>query len=283
MYTAEGPQKITCCRPQAFDRVGMNFSYSITVIISCPLFLAVTDRAVRSLDLIVALPFIGVTLGRLLGITMHVLLQSLAVCMPTDSQAALPTLSANGSNHRWPIIFIRAVPALLVRSATWRIQRISMLFAFFPPRSGTSRQSQSRNLAVESGSTSHKHSVGFSCATCVLIDVIVQVPWPVLSMVRPCRHHAVATQLVATKDCYQRKWYQCRDCRRSGTSGIGNLQDRALTCDTAAHTGLWHHSLGISVRLGGNTSSPMHCFLVRRANQLSGRSFANFNTHKLFT
>jgi hypothetical protein len=176
MNTAKGPQKITCRRPQTFDSIGMNFAHAITIVISRPLVLAVTDCAVCPLDSLVALPFIGVTLGRLLGKLMHVLPQSLTVCRRTDSAAALPTLSPNGADNRWSIIVIGAVPALLVSSATRRIIGIRVLFAFFPPRSETSRPFQSPCLAVGSGSTSDTRSVGCACATCARSAAIVQVP-----------------------------------------------------------------------------------------------------------
>ena len=283
MNPAEGSQKITGCRPQTFDSIGMDFAHAITIVISRPFTLAVTDCAVGPLDSIVAWPFIGVTLGCLPGVTMHVLPQSLTVRMLTDSQATLPTLSTNGSDNRWPVIFIRPVPTLLVSSATRRIIRIRVLFAFFPPRSDTSRPFQSLCRAVASGSTVHQHSVGCACATCARSAAIVQVPQPVRWRVRPCRHLAVTTRRGAAQDCSRQKWCRCRDCRRSGTSGIGNLPGRALACETVAHSGLWHHSRGISVRVGGNTSSPTYHSLVRRANQLSGRSFPNFNMHRLFT
>jgi hypothetical protein len=283
MDPAEGAQKITGRRPQTFDSIGMDFSHAITIVISRPFVLAVTDRAVCPLDSIVALPFIGVTLGSLPRKPMHVLSQSLAVRMLTDSQAALPTLSPNGSDNRWPVIFIRAVPTLLVSSATRRIIGVRVLFAFFPPRSETSRPFQSRRRAVGSGSTAHKPAVGCACATCARSAARVQVPQPGRLQVRPCRHRAVTTRCGAAQDCSRQKWSRCRDCRRSGTAGIGNPRAHALEYGTVAQTGLWHHSRGISVRVGGNTSSPTYHSLVRRVNQLSGRSFPNFNMHRLFT
>jgi len=251
--------------------------------VSCPFVLAVTDRAVCPLDLVVALPFIRVTLGCLPRITVHVLPQSLAVCMPADSQAALPALSANSPNHGWPIIVIGGVPTSLVRATARRIKRIGVAVAFFPPRSETSRRSPSRRLAAGSDSTFDKHSVGFSSAIYGLSGVIVRVPLKARSRVRPCRHHAVTTRLVAAQDDSRRRWCRCRGCRRPGTSGSDNLQGRALECETVAHAESWHYSQGIAVRVGGNTSAPTYHSLVHRANQLSGRSFPDFNMHKLFT
>jgi hypothetical protein len=110
----------------------VNFAYAISVIISRPLMLTVTNRAVRPLHLIVALPFVGVTADRLLRVAMHMLVQGLAIRPLTYAQAALPTLPANRANHRWPIIFIVAMTASFVGSPTRRIKRIAVLFAFFP-------------------------------------------------------------------------------------------------------------------------------------------------------
>src|SRR2546430_7118677 len=117
----------------------MHVPYAITVLIPCPFVLAVTNRPVSSLNLIVALPFIRVTSGFGFGVVMHMLVQGLAVGMLAHAQAALPTLPANRANHRWPVIFIGAVTAPLVGSTPRRIKRIAVLFAFFPPHSETSR------------------------------------------------------------------------------------------------------------------------------------------------
>ena len=279
MDTAEGAQEITGRCPQPFDSIGMNFAHPITIVISCPFTLAVTDRAVCALDSIVALPFVGVTRGRRLGITMDMLLQSLPVDMLTDSQAALPTFSADSPDHRRSIILVGAVPALLVRSPARRIQRIGVLFAFFPPRSETSRQSPSRRCAVRSGSTSDKHCVGRACATCARSAAIAQVPPRARWTARPCRCRAITTQLGAGRACSRRKWCRCRGCKRSGTSDSGNPPDHTLVYGTVARTGLWHHSRGSAIRAGENTSAPTYRSLAHRVSQLSGRSFPNVNMH----
>src|SRR5574341_2558629 len=132
--TSKRAQKVADRRPQSFDCVDMDLSHSIAIVISCPLFLAVTDRAAGAIDFVVALPFIGVTSGLRLCVPLHVLLQRLAIGMVAHSQATLPTLPAHRSDNWRPIIFIRAVSALLVGSAPRRIKRIAGGFSFFPPR-----------------------------------------------------------------------------------------------------------------------------------------------------
>ena len=140
--TTKRSQEITRRRPQPFNRIRMHFAHTIAVIISRPLVLAVTDRSVRPLDLIVALPFIGITSGLWLGVVMYMLVQGLAIRMLANAQAALPTLSANRANHWWSVIFIAAMTSSLVGSTSRRVKRIAVLFAFFPPRSETSRLAQ---------------------------------------------------------------------------------------------------------------------------------------------
>ena len=165
MHAAKWSQKVPRCRPQPFNCVGVHFSHAISIVIACPFMLTVTDRAVFPLNRVVACPFIGVTLGRLLRRALHVLSESLAVRVLAHPPAPRPTLSADGADHRWPIIFIAPMSTPLVRSAPRRIQRSHVLVTFFPPRSETSRRFASHGLAVRSDSTSPKRSVGFAGAS----------------------------------------------------------------------------------------------------------------------
>lgn len=278
MDTAEGPQKITGRRPQPFDSVGMNFSHPITVIISCPFVLAVTDRAVCPLDLVVALPFIGVTLGRPLGIPMHVLLQSLAVRMLTDSQAALPTLSANGPNNRWPVIFIGAVPTLLVSSAPRRIQRIGVLFAFFPPRSETSPPSLCLDPATPARLTAHSRWPGVACASARHTGARARVPPLRRLPVRPCRSHALTTRSGVGPSYSLQRWSQYRGYRFAGRYGSDNQQSRACAGEPHAPVPVVLRSLG-SADLGGESiSPPTPDFHVHRVTRLWEKSLSFLTT-----
>jgi hypothetical protein len=280
---AKGAQKITGRRPQTFDTISMNFAHPITVVIARPLTLAMTDRAVSALDSVVAWPLIGVTLGRRLGKPMDVRLQSLPISMFTNSQATLPTVSPDGPHHRWSIILIGAVPAPLVGSAPRWIQRIRVLFAFFPPHSETSRRSQSQRHAGPSGSRSNKHSVGGADATSAQSAARVPVPRPEWSQARLCRNRAVTRRPGTEPACSQRKWSRCRGCTRSDTSGSGNPLTRTLVGGTGAPSGWWPDSPGSAVRGNGNAAAPTARSLVDRVNQLWGRSFPNLNMHTLFT
>jgi hypothetical protein len=105
----------------------MDLSHSISIVISCPLFLAVTDRAAGAIDAVVALPFIGGTSGLRFCVLLHVLLQRLAIGTVAHSQATLPPLPANRSDNWRPIIFIRAPAACWLVAAADQADRCVFL------------------------------------------------------------------------------------------------------------------------------------------------------------
>src|SRR5947209_8552830 len=167
----------------------MHFAHPIAVIISRPLVLAVTDRSVRPLDLIVALPFIGITSGLWLGVVMYMLVQGLAIRMLANAQAALPTLSANRANHWWSVIFIAAMTSSLVGSTSRRVKRIAVLFAFFPPRSETSRRFLCLCRPAPLDSAWQRHSPECACASDEYKGVTATVPGQARLTARLCRCH----------------------------------------------------------------------------------------------
>jgi hypothetical protein len=59
--------KVSHKRPHAFDRVDMNFADAIAVIVPRPFFLRMTNRVVRTINVVVALPFIGIDVGIVFG------------------------------------------------------------------------------------------------------------------------------------------------------------------------------------------------------------------------
>src|SRR5215475_6474740 len=107
-------QKVAGCRPQSFASVPMHLSHSIAIVISRPLFLAVTNGVVGSIDAIVALPFSGITRGRLLGVPLPVLLPRLAIGRVAHAQATVPTLPAHRPDHWRLLFFTRARATQLV-------------------------------------------------------------------------------------------------------------------------------------------------------------------------
>jgi len=280
---AKRAQKVAGCRPQSFDSVDRHLSHSISIVISRPLFLAVTNRAVGSIDSGVALPFIGITSGLLLCVPMHVLLQRLAIGMVAHAQATVPTLPAHRPDDWRPSIFLRAVATPLVGSAPRRIKRIAVFVPFFPPRSETSHRFQSPHRATPSGLTAHTRWLGFFCASDGRTGVRATVPRLRRSPVHPYKHRAITTPRAGAQGCCRQRGFQYRGYRCFGIFGSGNRQSHSCACETLAPVESSHRSQDISVLWGESISPPPRGFVGHRVIRLLGRSFPDFNMHKLVT
>jgi hypothetical protein len=283
MNAPKWSQEITRRSPKPFYSIGMNFPHAVSVIISRPLVLAMADGSVRPLDLIVALPFIGVTGGRLLRVAMYVLVQCLAVGMLANSQTALSTSPANGSNYWWPVIVIAAVTSSLVCPTTRWIKRICVLFAFFPPRSGTSRRFPFLRHSVWLDSACQRHWPECACANDGHMGVRATTPVRARCRAHLCRYRVTIRQGVADRGCCQRIWFPYRDCRPSDRVDSDNRPIHVCECERDEPARSLPCSQGTSTRLGESMSSSIQCFLVRPASRLLGRSFQKSNTHQWVT
>ena len=67
MNATKRAQEVADEGPHAFNGVDMNFADAVAIIVTCPLSAGMTDRVVRTVQVVVALPFIGIDLGVLLG------------------------------------------------------------------------------------------------------------------------------------------------------------------------------------------------------------------------
>jgi hypothetical protein len=72
--TFEWAQEIAYIGPHAFDRIDMHFSDSVAIIVSSPFVLCVADRGMRTDNVVVAEPLIGVAHPIDLGEPMDMLL-----------------------------------------------------------------------------------------------------------------------------------------------------------------------------------------------------------------
>ncbi len=284
MHASEWSQEVTQRRPQPFDGVGMNFTHSISIRISRPLVCAMTDRLMSACDAVVALPFVGVA-GRLRQRrAMHVLRQGCSIRALANSQTTLATLSADSAHYRRAIIGVGAVSTPLIRPAARRITRVGMEFAFFPPRSGTSRPSPSPHLSGKSRSTSHMHSPGGACATYEHSRARPPVQWQATHSTRLCRCHATAARRGAHPDCFRQRWFRYTNYKRARTADTANQRSRACrACETAARAELWQRTAGTVSHVGENVSRPKRYSLLHLTTRLSGKSFPKLITHQLFT
>ena len=60
VHAAKGAQKIACASPEAFCGIDVNLTNAIAIIIACPFVFTMIDRNPLALNLIVAIPFIGI-------------------------------------------------------------------------------------------------------------------------------------------------------------------------------------------------------------------------------
>src|SRR5690606_394225 len=136
MHPAKGTQKRAQSGPHALLGVGMGFKPAVTIIIPRPFPCAVTDGVSNPLQRLVTLIFVGVnqrlrqrellnqpTQGTGLGILHH-------------PQAHLSGFTPNHTQDRWTVIGIGASSAPLIGATARWVERVKMLIAFFPPRSG---------------------------------------------------------------------------------------------------------------------------------------------------
>ena len=139
-HATKQAEEVSQSCPHALDRVGMNFTHAVTIIIPRPLLDAMGHRRVSALDCVVAIVFIGVHMRTLACKLLNMLSQGFLFGIQSHPQAHLPSFSPNRADDWRPIIGKRATSATLIGPTTWWVSWIEVLKTFFPPRSGTSRR-----------------------------------------------------------------------------------------------------------------------------------------------
>jgi len=210
MHAAKGTQKVSQRLPQAFNRVDVNLTDAIAIIVARPLSRTMTDGRVPTVQLVVALPLVAVT-GRASGDELlHVPVPRLLVSALCYSQAAV-AVASDSSDDRRAVILVCTVTPFLIGSTTRRISLVLMLFSFFPPRSETSRRFQSGSLSRASLPTSRTRSLANACARYEHSGERATV-----LQLRPenfhlCRRRAGARRPVAGASCCQKRWCHDKD------------------------------------------------------------------------
>jgi hypothetical protein len=275
---AKRTQKIARRCPEPFDRVGMDLADAIAIVIPRPFFLTVTHSVVDTIDLVVALPFIGVTGGVLRGIAVHMLLQRLPIGMLVNPQTTLPTSSTHGPNNGGAIILIGPVASSLVRAAPRRIARIVVSVAFFPPRSETSHRFPSRDQARPADLTCGIRWPGVVCATDARTDARARVPQLTPSLVRLCKSRVLTTPHGAASDYCPQRGFLYRGCRSGGSADSDNRQIPARASETLAPLCVLLHTLGSTVLWDESVSRPKRYLRDHREAQLEEKSLSPFTT-----
>lgn len=146
-HSKKRPELCAC----AFTTVAVDLSNTVAIVVARPFsttigVVAVAHRPVSDpdagFDPSIPTPLVGVECTRpeprAGRENFQAALRSRAIA---DKAAQLPALSALDREHRRSVIFIGSMPRLLVSSSAWRIIRIKVSCAFFPPRSGIARRS----------------------------------------------------------------------------------------------------------------------------------------------
>jgi hypothetical protein len=255
MHTTEGTQEIAHRCPHPFCRIDVYFADAIAVVITCPFFLAVTDRCVYANDVIVASPFVGEyhCIGQ--GESVNMVNQGLFVSVVNHSQAHLPALAADRADNGRSVIVVGAVSRPFIGPSTRWIIRISVKFAFFPPRSETSRLFQSADLAKDHQAAATPHWTGWHVAYREPFGARLRsrVPWS--QSAHPCIPHEAAEWPVLAESAFPQTRSHCTGCRcLDKDTGIPSTGFSWL-CGTHVPPPRSCRNVGISTRSGESTST----------------------------
>ena len=121
----------------------MDLAQAITIIIPRPFAHAMGNRGMARMAAAITLPFIGVEQGAAWGHVLgHERVTGLPIRMVTNPQALLARVARDDADNRGTIVGRGAVAFALIGASAWRVVRMAMGRAFFPPRSGTVRRPQ---------------------------------------------------------------------------------------------------------------------------------------------
>lgn len=253
MNTFERTQKVSNIGPHSLGRVAVDLTDAIAVIISCPLVGSMAHRGMVTNDMVVALVLVGVDSRTSLGEAMDVISQCSAFRIFDNSQAYFTCLSSYSTDNRWTIILVGAAPSPFVGPTSRWIPLIEVFVTFFPPRSETSRLSQSVCPSVASLAGVFGHSLELPVSTPTRSCNAIRVPRPMSSMARLSESRVTTTRLsVAAPAAFQTP-SPCTDCMSgdnvdSGKSSTGF----PWSFETRMLLPLEHHNEDISALQGEN-------------------------------
>lgn len=253
MNTFERTQEISNISPHSLYRVAVDLADAIAVIIPGPLVGALTYRGVITNDMIVALVFVGVDCRTSLGEAMDVISQCLAFRIFDDAQAHFACLASDGADNWWTIILVGASTSPFVGPPSRWVPPIEVFVTFFPPRSETSRLSQSVCPSAVSLAGVSGHSRVLPVSTPTQWCNAIRAPQPMCSTARLSESRAITVRLSAAAPAAFQTPSQCTDCTFgdnvcSGTSSTGFL----WSCETRMLLPLEHHNEDISALPGEN-------------------------------
>ena len=107
--------------PNAFNRVGVDFSDPIRIGISCPLSFPMAHCGMTPIKSRITAPFISIHSGSRFGELMHMRKQRLLIGLMHDPQPDLTRLASYGAYNWWSVFGIGATTPAFIRTATRRV------------------------------------------------------------------------------------------------------------------------------------------------------------------
>ena len=95
----------------------MHLENTVSIIISGPLPLTVTDGCMRSNQMVIATPLISVNLGTRCSELMYMGFKCVLVGVMHDTQPNLTAFPSNGANNWGTVVFIGAMPFSFVSTS----------------------------------------------------------------------------------------------------------------------------------------------------------------------
>jgi hypothetical protein len=273
MDPAKRTQKVARGCPQPFTGVGLHLADPIAIVIACPFFLTMAHGGVATTNAIVTLPFIRVTGGVFLSVSVHVSLQCLPIGMMAHPQPTLFTFAPYGPDDGRAIVVIRTMTAPFVGAAPRRVTRIAVFVPFFPPRSETSPRFPSRDQATPSDLTCGTRWPAGVCATEAHTGARARVLPLTPSPVRLCKSRGLTTPPGAAPDCCPQRGCPYRGYSSVDSGDSGNRRCRTCADETRVLLASEPGSLGSASLWGENVSRPQRYFRGQPVARLWEKSF----------
>ena len=135
MHAAERSHSRAQSRPGAFARIAMDLAHAISIVVSRPLVVAMSDRGVWQIQSVVTAVLIRIDHRRVVwnGFGQNALTGGL-VAVPDHPAAFFARLAADDVDDRWPVVVYCSVSRSLVRPSARRVVRVRMRRTFFSRR-----------------------------------------------------------------------------------------------------------------------------------------------------
>jgi hypothetical protein len=134
-HAAERAQEVSQARPDAFDRVGVDFANAIAVIIARPfaLWRCIANplmAATALCQVAIGQPLIGIDCRIIAGMGFHERLERRTIAVGADLQADVAAAAANHTRYWWSIVLPGAMTTRFIGAPAGWVGNVSVFAAF---------------------------------------------------------------------------------------------------------------------------------------------------------